>query len=122
MVLDAAVAVCAVNLPWLRHFTYVAWSGLPLLFACLGLLWWAHLLPPPMYAWGRFEPGACAALVVSVDALQTAVHWLAHTRWRATALGRAHAVHHRHRAPAPEDDQHQSASVNFVICRARHSA
>ena len=103
MVLDAAAAVCAVNLPWARRFTYVAWTGFPLMFGCLGAAWACGALPASLDAWGAFEPAAFVALLVGVDLAQTALHRLAHTRWRHTPLGRAHAVHHRHRRPAPED-------------------
>ena len=103
MVLDAAVLVCAVNARWIAEWTYVAWTGFPLLFACLAALHACRLLPPSLDAWGGGSARSVVALALCMEALQTTVHALAHGRMRHTALGRSHAVHHRATAPTSED-------------------
>jgi hypothetical protein len=101
--IDVAAAILAANGLWIRRFRYLALSGYPLIFACLGLLWTTECLPCTLYSWGSLEYLKLVVMIILVDALQTIVHCGAHTWFKRTILGKSHAVHHVHRDPRPED-------------------
>ena len=81
-------------------------TGFPLAGAVLGAFWALGGLPASVYSYettcAEFAYDV-ATLFLTVDAVQTLVHWLSHTHLRHTPLGRAHAVHHRHTYPTPAD-------------------
>lgn len=106
LMIDAIIFVLLVNAGWIRTYSYVAWSGYPLMFSVLGTLWYTGCLPATAYI-HEVAPGTVAvefcALLVGTEAAQTTLHRLLHTSLKHTPIGRAHSRHHTHRHPEPQD-------------------
>lgn len=104
--IEVVLAVAGTNAIWLRHFSYLAPAGLPLMFGALGVWWIVSCFPAPVYSFATTPVDFASdifTLTILIDLSQTMLHRLAHTRLRHTFIGRSHAVHHKHTHPKPED-------------------
>lgn len=97
---DAALVIGGAALLWTRRLDL---SGMPLLFACLGIAWCAELLPLTMYSYGPLYATHVLALCAVTDLLSTIVHAATHKRYLGQWLYESHCLHHKHIHPSAED-------------------
>lgn len=90
---------------WIKNFEYLALSGFPLLFIVFSIVHAVDMFPESMKS-SMFEYVNVLQLVclfLLTEIFQTLSHFAAHTWFRHTFIGRAHAIHHTVKTPKPSD-------------------
>jgi len=100
---DVILVILVFNANWWIDFKYIAFTGFPLTLMLFYAIWYWNYFPTSMYRTDGISMFDVGILLGLTDALQTFLHYGAHTFLKHTFFGKAHMIHHLYRDPVPQD-------------------